>query len=144
MATNIDRSVIKLNDDKINRIAERKRDIVLKTEMLLEETKKSAKNIRYLINGFWPDNQERFSTGGEKDNATKAEINSLTNAYDELEDLKKEIREVQIHLEEYFNNSQHESGSIKVRDNMTSLAKKLSIKTNIMMEQLGKFKLPNS
>ena len=143
MATNLNRSVIKLNHANNDSLTEIKRDIVLKTDMLLEETKKSAKNIGYLINGFWPKNQEKFSTGGEIDITTKAEINSLTNAYDELEDLKKEIRKMQIHLEGDFNKSQPKSESDDEKDNMTSLAKQLNLKTNIMMEQLEKFKLPN-
>ena len=143
MATNLNRSVTKINDAKHNNLMERKRDIVLKTDMLLEETKKSAKNIGYLINGFWPKNQEKFSTGGEKDNATKAEINSLTKAYNELEDLKKEIRDLKNNLELSTNKSQLESVSNEEKDKKTSLAKKLNLKTNIMTEHLKKFKLPD-
>ena len=45
LATNHDRSSVKLNHDKINSLTERKRDIVLKTDLLLEQTKKTAKNI---------------------------------------------------------------------------------------------------
>lgn len=120
-----------------------KRDIVQKTDMLLEQTKKSAKNIWYLIKAFWPDNQEKFYTVENKVRASKSDIKRLTDAYDELEDLKREIRKVQIHLEGDLNESQLKSGTDDVRDNMTSLAKKLNLKTNIMMEPLKKFKLPD-
>ena len=143
MATNLYRSVTKINDDKHNNLMERKRGIVLKTDMLLEQTKKSAKNIGYLIKGFWPDNQEKFYTVENKVRASKSDIKRLTDAYDKLEDLKKEIREMQIHLEGDFNKSQPKSESDDEKDNMTSLAKNLSLKINVMMAQLDEFKLPN-
>lgn len=143
MATNLNRSAIKLNYANNDSLTEIKRDIVLKTDMLLEQTKKSAKNIGYLIKGFWPDNQEKFYTVENKVRASKSDIKRLTDAYDELEDLKNGIREVQILLKEDLNDSRLNSGSDEVRDNMTSLAKNLTQKTNIMLKQLEKFKLPN-
>ena len=144
MTSNIDRSVIKLNDDKINRLTERKRNLVLKTDLLFEETKKSAKNIEYLIAGFWPDKQKIYDIGEAIDNTSKSDIQNLADAYDELEDLDNGIREVQILLKEDFNDSRLNSGSDEVRDNMTSLAKNLTQKTNNVMEQLEKFKLPDN
>ena len=114
-----------------------------KSLLMLEQTEKSAKNIRYLINGFWPDNQGKFFTGEEKIRASKLDIKRLTNAYDELEGLKQRIREVQIHLDRNINDSQLETIPNEVRDNPASHAKELILKTNIMMEQLEKFNLPD-
>jgi len=92
------RLVIKLNGDKIDSLVERKKDVVLKSDILLEQTKKSAKNILYLINGFWPNNQEKFYIDEKKDNASKSDIKRLKDAIDVLEELKKELRGNQVLL----------------------------------------------